>query len=81
MTGPSLVVLAAGRGVRFGGPKQLVEIGDDGSTITDVLVRRAAAAGVERAAIVVHPAIEEAMRAASRSHGRGPDPGRDRPAA
>ncbi|HEY5172709.1 MAG TPA: sugar phosphate nucleotidyltransferase [Acidimicrobiia bacterium] len=62
MTGSSLVVLAAGQGTRFGGLKQLVAIRDDGSTVTDVLVRRAAAAGFEQAVIVVRPAIEELMR-------------------
>ena len=63
MTGSSLVVLAAGRGMRFGGLKQLVAVRDDGATVTDVLVRRAADAGFERAVIVVRPAIEELVRA------------------
>ena len=55
-------MLAAGRGMRFGGLKQLVAVRDDGATITDLLVRRAADAGIERAVIVVRPAIEELMR-------------------
>ncbi len=63
MTGSSLVVLAAGRATRFGGVKQLVAVRDDGSTITDVLIRRAADAGIEQAVIVVRPAIEELFRA------------------
>lgn len=63
MTGSSLVVLAAGRGTRFGGLKQLVAVRDDGGTVTDVLVRRAADAGFEQAVIVVRPAIEELVRA------------------
>ena len=63
MTGPTLVVLAAGRGVRFGGLKQLVAVRDDGATVTDLLVRRAAQAGIERALIVVRAEIEERMRA------------------
>ena len=63
MTGSTLVVLAAGRGTRFGGLKQLVAVRDDGATVTDVLVRRAADAGFERAVIVVRPAIEERIRA------------------
>jgi bifunctional N-acetylglucosamine-1-phosphate-uridyltransferase/glucosamine-1-phosphate-acetyltransferase GlmU-like protein len=58
----TLIVLAAGRGTRFGGPKQLVAVRDDGSTITDILLRRAADVGVERAAIVVHPDIETQVR-------------------
>jgi len=65
MTAPDtcLVVLAAGRGKRFGGSKQLVAVGDDGSTIMDVLMRRGAAAGIERAAIVVNADIERDVRA------------------
>ena len=57
----SLVVLAAGRGTRFGGPKQLVPVRDDGATITDVLIERAAQAGMTRAVVVVSEATEEAM--------------------
>jgi bifunctional N-acetylglucosamine-1-phosphate-uridyltransferase/glucosamine-1-phosphate-acetyltransferase GlmU-like protein len=63
VTGSSLVVLAAGHGMRFGGLKQLVAIRGDGSTVTDVLIRRAAHVGFEQAVIVVRPAIEELMRA------------------
>jgi bifunctional N-acetylglucosamine-1-phosphate-uridyltransferase/glucosamine-1-phosphate-acetyltransferase GlmU-like protein len=63
VTGSSLVVLAAGRGTRFGGLKQLVAVRDDGATVTDVLVRRAADAGIEQAVIVVRAAIEELIRA------------------
>ena len=61
-TATTLVVLAAGRGTRFGGAKQLVAVLDDGSTITDILLRRAAAAGVERAAMVVNADIESRVR-------------------
>jgi len=62
-TEATLVVLAAGRGTRFGGAKQLAPVRDDGSTITDILLRRAAAAGVDRAAIVVNRDIETRFRA------------------
>ncbi len=62
VTGSTLVVLAAGRGTRFGGLKQLVAVRDDGATVTDVLVRRAADAGIERAVIVVRAEIEALMR-------------------
>lgn len=74
MTGASLVVLAAGLGTRFGGLKQLVAIRDDGATITDLLIRRAADAGIERAFIVVRPAIEELVRAHVDAMGRAPIP-------
>jgi NDP-sugar pyrophosphorylase family protein len=62
-TATTLVVLAAGRGTRFGGPKQLVAVREDGSTITDILLRRAADAGVERAVIIVNGDIESRVRA------------------
>ena len=57
------MVLAAGRGTRFGGPKQLVAVRDDGSIVTDVLIRRAADAGIEQAVVVVSAEVEEPMRA------------------
>ena len=60
---PSIVVLAAGVGSRFGGLKQLVEVGADGAVLMDVLLRRAAAVGIERAVIVVGPATEGLVRA------------------
>jgi molybdopterin-guanine dinucleotide biosynthesis protein A len=63
VTGPNLVVLAAGRGTRFGGVKQLVAVRDDGATVTDVLLGRAATAGIERAVIVVSAEIEDQFRA------------------
>jgi len=63
VTSLSLVVLVAGRGVRFGGLKQLVAVRDDGATITDILIRRAAEAGIEQAVIVVRAEIEEQVRA------------------
>jgi CTP:molybdopterin cytidylyltransferase MocA len=62
VTGPSLVVLAAGLGTRFGGLKQLVAVRDDGATVTDVLLERAATAGIEYAVVVVRAAIEEEVR-------------------
>ena len=57
------MVLAAGRGRRFGGLKQRVAVRDDGATITDLLIGRAADAGIERAVIVVRAEIEEQVRA------------------
>jgi NDP-sugar pyrophosphorylase family protein len=63
VTGPTLVVLAAGRGTRFGGPKQLVAVRDDGSILTDVLIHRAAGVGIEQAVVVVSAEVAEPMRA------------------
>ncbi len=50
-------------GSRFGGLKQLVEVGADGAVLMDILLRRAAAVGIERAVIVVGPATEDLVRA------------------
>lgn len=61
MSTPSLVVLAAGRGTRFGGPKQLVAVRADGATITDVAAERAARAGISRTVVVVSDAVEAPM--------------------
>jgi dTDP-glucose pyrophosphorylase len=60
--GPILVVLAAGSGSRFGGLKQLAAVGPDGATIMDINVRRAAAAGFERAVLVIAPGMEARVR-------------------
>jgi bifunctional N-acetylglucosamine-1-phosphate-uridyltransferase/glucosamine-1-phosphate-acetyltransferase GlmU-like protein len=51
----AVVVLAAGRGTRFGGMKQLAEVGPRGEAIIDILLRRAADVGIERAVVVVAP--------------------------
>lgn len=53
----SMVVLAAGMGSRFGGPKQLVPVGPDGESILDLNVRHAADAGFERVVVVTRPEL------------------------
>lgn len=58
----TLVVLAAGFGTRFGGPKQLAPVGPKGETVADVLLARASDAGVERAVVVVSPSINAEMQ-------------------
>lgn len=63
MAVPTLVVLAAGRGTRFGGPKQLVAVRGDGATITDIAIERAGAAGITEAIVVVADDVAEAMEA------------------
>lgn len=66
MTGTTLVVLAAGRGTRFGGLKQLAVVRDDGATVSDVLLERAARAGIERAVVVTSPESADGFRARGR---------------
>jgi bifunctional N-acetylglucosamine-1-phosphate-uridyltransferase/glucosamine-1-phosphate-acetyltransferase GlmU-like protein len=64
----TLVVLAAGRGNRFGAAKQLEPVGPGGQTIPDVLLARAGAAGFERAVVVVSPAVHAGMDAHFATH-------------
>ncbi|MDQ1385273.1 MAG: hypothetical protein QOG65_2652 [Actinomycetota bacterium] len=60
--GPSVLILAAGAGTRFGGRKQLAAVGAAGEAIMDVIVRRAAATGFAKAVIVVAPGMVDAVR-------------------
>jgi hypothetical protein len=62
-TGPSLVILAAGRARRYGGVKQLAPIGKHGEGVIDLLASDAYAAGFDDIVIVVNddtgPMIEQ----------------------
>jgi aminoglycoside phosphotransferase (APT) family kinase protein len=58
----AIVVLAAGRGTRFGGTKQLAALGPDGELMLDYALRDAAAAGFERAVIVASDETADALR-------------------
>lgn len=58
----SLVVLAAGKGSRFGGPKQLTAVGSHGETITHYNVYDALRAGFDRFVFIVREAIEAEFR-------------------
>jgi NDP-sugar pyrophosphorylase family protein len=59
-----LVVMAAGMGARFGGLKQLVEVGPAGELLLDYAVHDAGRAGVTRLVFVVRPEMREAFEAA-----------------
>ncbi len=69
MSAVSLVVLAAGQGTRFGGPKQLVAVRDDGATITDVLIERAVAVGIDSTVIVANRAVADELADGLRDRG------------
>lgn len=59
----ALIVLLAGRGMRFGGPKQLEPVGTNGECIAELSVRDAALAGFTGAILVIreeHRALWEA---------------------
>jgi hypothetical protein len=60
----SLVVLAAGVGSRYGGPKQIDRVGPSGGTLIDYAVYDARRAGFERAILVVAEGREADMREA-----------------
>src|SRR5436190_10867805 len=61
-TGPALVVLAAGVGSRYGGLKQLAEVGPAGDALMDYAVYDAVRAGFERVVLVVSDGSESAVR-------------------
>ena len=60
----TLLVLAAGMGSRYGGLKQLDEVGPSGETVIDYSVFDAMRAGFDRVVFVIRKDIEEAFRAA-----------------
>ena len=68
MTAPTLVLLAAGMGSRFGGPKQIAPIGPGGSALIDYAARDAMAAGFERLVLIVRGEIVDAVDAHVREH-------------
>ena len=53
----SLVIMAAGLGSRFGGTKQLANIGPNGEAILDYTIRDAQAAGIEDIVLIVRTEI------------------------
>lgn len=64
MTKPTLVVLAAGLGSRYGGLKQLEAIGPDGSTIMDYSVYDAIRHDFGKVVLIIRADIEEEIRRA-----------------
>jgi hypothetical protein len=66
---PALVVLAAGLGTRYGGPKQLAPVGPDGEPLFVISARQAAAAGVEQVVVVTRTELAPGVEAAASAHG------------
>ena len=62
MAAPTLVVLAAGIGSRYGGLKQIDPIGPGGAIILDYSVYDALRAGFDKVVFVVSEAVEHAFR-------------------
>ena len=59
---PTLLVLAAGMGTRYGGNKQLDEVGPSGETIIDYSIYDAIRAGFGKIVFVIRRDIEEQVR-------------------
>ena len=74
MTKPTLLVLAAGMGSRYGGLKQIEPVGPNGETIIDYSVFDALRAGFGRLVFVIRRDIEKQFKeiVGSRFHGKIP---------
>ncbi|MFN9026142.1 MAG: NTP transferase domain-containing protein, partial [Akkermansiaceae bacterium] len=59
---PSLIVLAAGMGSRYGGLKQLDPMGPNGETVLDYSVYDAIRAGFNRVIFVIREDFAEAFK-------------------
>jgi len=59
---PTLVILAAGMGSRYGGMKQLEAVGPGGATIMDYSIHDALRGGFGRAVFVIRSDMEEAFK-------------------
>ncbi len=59
---PTLLVLAAGMGTRYGGNKQLDEVGSSGETIIDYSIYDAIRAGFGKIVFVIRRDIEEQVK-------------------
>ena len=64
MNKPSLLILAAGMGSRYGGLKQMDPVGPSGEIVLDYSIFDAIRAGFGRVVFVIRRDIEEAFRAA-----------------
>jgi UTP-glucose-1-phosphate uridylyltransferase len=62
MTSPTLLVLAAGMGSRYGGLKQIDSVGPNGETIVDYSVYDALRAGFAKVVFVIRKDIEQIFR-------------------
>ncbi len=62
MASPTLLVLAAGMGSRYGGLKQLDPVGPDGESIMDYSIFDARRAGFGKVVFVIRKSIEAAFQ-------------------
>ncbi len=71
MSAPTLLVLAAGMGSRYGGLKQIDPVGPHGEAILDYSVYDAMRAGFGRVVFLIRRSIEDAFRASVGSRYQG----------
>lgn len=64
MNNPSLVILAAGMGSRYGGLKQIDTVGNNGESIIDFSIYDAIEAGFKKVYLIIRKEHEPAFRAA-----------------
>lgn len=64
MNKPTLVIMAAGLGSRFGGCKQMTPVDDTGHVIIDYSIYDAVRAGFGKVVCIIKPEMEEDFRAA-----------------
>lgn len=62
MAKPTLLILAAGMGSRYGGLKQIDKLGPDGETITDYSIFDSIRAGFDKVVVVIRKDIEDQFR-------------------
>lgn len=62
MTTPTLAIMAAGIGSRYGGFKQIDPVGPGGETLVDFAVYDALAAGFEKIVFIIAPDIEDELQ-------------------
>jgi NDP-sugar pyrophosphorylase family protein len=67
----TIVVMAAGIGSRFGGPKQLEPVGPAGETLIDYVLHDARRAGFERAVLVIRQELTERIEPVAARHRPG----------
>ena len=62
MSNPSLIIMAAGMGSRFGGPKQIIPVDDEGQIIIDYSLYDAYRAGFRKVIFVIKKEMEADFR-------------------
>jgi len=62
LSAPALVILAAGVGSRFGGPKQLSPVGPSGEALLDYAIYDALRAGFSRAVLVIRKELAASLK-------------------